>query len=81
MAGLEGQGGRAAAAAHLRLLLIRRPGRGASQPATCFVTHTSRTGHWLERRHLGDPAELLDLDMAKVVAGERPGFGEEATEP
>ncbi len=72
---------RAAAAAHLRLLLIRRPGRGASQPATCFVAHTSRTGRWLERRHLGDPAELLDLDMAKVVAGERPGFGEEATEP
>jgi hypothetical protein len=72
---------RAAAAAHLRLLLIRRPGRGASQPAACFVAHTSRAGRWLERRHLEDPAELLDLDMAKVVAGERPGFGEEATEP
>jgi hypothetical protein len=87
---------RAAAAARLRLLLIRRPGRrggpgdrqggppvdrGSSQPHTCFVAHTSRDGRWLERRRLDDPAELLELDMAKVVAGERPGFGEAATEP
>ena len=72
---------RAAEAAHLRLLLIRRPGRGASQPRTCFVAHTSRRGRWLERRRLDDPAELLELDMAKVVAGERPRFGGEATEP
>jgi hypothetical protein len=85
----------AAAAAHLRLLLIRRPGRGgpgdrrggppvdrgASQPLTCFVAHTSRGGRWLERRRLDDPAELLQLDMAAVVAGERPGFGEEVAKP
>ncbi|MGH2816239.1 MAG: sucrase ferredoxin, partial [Actinomycetota bacterium] len=87
---------RAAAAAHLRLLLIRRPGRPggpmdrregprvdreASRSSACFVAHTSRQGRWLERRRLDDPAELLELDMAKVVAGERPRFGEEATEP
>jgi Sucrase/ferredoxin-like len=86
---------RAAAAAALRLLLIRRPGRGGpgerrggppvdravSRPFTCFVAHTSRRARWLERRRLGDPAELLALDMAAVVAGERPGFGEPADEP
>ena len=72
---------RAAAAAHLRLLLIRRPGRGASQPWACFVAHTSRQDRWLERRRLDDPAELLELDMAAVVAGERPGFGEAVDEP
>jgi hypothetical protein len=72
---------RAAEAAHLRLLLIRRPGRGASLPHQCFVAHTSRAGRWLERRRLDDPAELLELDMAAVVAGERPGFGEAVTEP
>jgi hypothetical protein len=72
---------RAATAAHLRLLLIRRPGRGASEPHTCFVVHTSRRHRWLERRRVDDPAELLELDMAGVVAGERPGFGEEVTEP
>jgi hypothetical protein len=86
---------RAAEAAHLRLLLIRRPGRGgpgdrrsgppvnrgASLPHECFVAHTSRAGRWLERRRLDDPAELLELDMAAVVAGERPRFGEAVDEP
>jgi hypothetical protein len=72
---------RAAAAAHLRLLLIRRPGRGASRPFTCFVAHTSRRDRWLERRHLDDPAELLRLDMAGVVAGELSAFGDPVTEP
>jgi hypothetical protein len=72
---------RAATAAHLRLLLIRRPGRGASKPHECFVAHTGPGGRWLERRRLDDPAELLELDMAAVVAGERPGFGEPVTEP
>jgi hypothetical protein len=72
---------RRAADAHLRLLLIRRPGRGTGRPHACFVAHTSRAGRWLERRQLDDPAELLELDMAKVVAGERPGFGEAATDP
>ena len=78
---LAGELFRAADAAHLRLLLIRRPGRGASQPSTCFVAHTSRRDRWLERRRLDDPAELLALDMAAVVAGERPGFGDEVAEP
>ena len=74
---------RAATAAHLRLLLIRRPGRAnpADRPRTCFVAHTSRRDRWLERRLLDDPAELLGLDMAKVVAGERPGFGEPVADP
>jgi hypothetical protein len=73
---------RKAAAAGLRLLLIRRPGRrGPGEPSACFVAHTSRRDRWLERRRLDDPAELLELDMAQVVAGERPGFGEEATGP
>jgi Sucrase/ferredoxin-like len=86
----------AADAAHVRLLLIRRPGRrggpgdrrggppvdqAAGQPYACFVAHTSRQDRWLERRHLEDPAELLALDMAAVVAGRRPGFGEEVAEP
>jgi Sucrase/ferredoxin-like len=93
---------RAAEAARLRLLLIRRSGRrggppvgrggpgdrrggppvgrGAGQPTTCFLAHTSRRDRWLERRRLDDPAELLELDMAKVTAGERPGFGEPVSE-
>jgi hypothetical protein len=87
---------RAAEAASVRLLLIRRSGRrrgpgdrrggppvdqGAGQPTTCFLAHTSRRDRWLERRRLDDPAELLELDMAKVTAGERPGFGDPVSEP
>jgi hypothetical protein len=72
---------RAAEAAHARLLLIRRPGRGASRPRACFVVHTGRRDRWAEGQRLDDPAELLDLDMAKVVAGERPGFGKPLAEP
>jgi hypothetical protein len=72
---------RAASTAHVRLLLIRRPGRAAARPTTCFVAHTSRRDRWLERRRLDDPAELLGLEWAKVAAGERPGFGDPATEP
>ena len=72
---------RKAADAHLRLLLIVAALAEDRRPHACFVAHTSRAGRWLERRQLGDPAELLELDMAKVVAGERPGFGEAATDP
>ena len=76
---------RAAEAARVRLLLIRRSGRrsraGRSQSTTCFLAHTSRRDRWLERRRLDDPAELLELDMAKVTAGERPGFGDPVGEP
>ena len=80
---LAGALDRKARDAHLRLLLIRRPGRPTQggRASTCFVAHTSRQDRWLERRHLEDPAELLALDMAAVVAGRRPGFGEEVDEP
>jgi Sucrase/ferredoxin-like len=60
---------------HARLLLIRRPGRGDGGGGRCFVAHTGRRDRWVEGRVLDDPAELLDLDFGKVVAGERPGFG------
>ncbi len=73
---------RAAEAARVRLLLIRRSGRRRpGQSITCFLAHTSRRDRWLERRRLDDPAELLELDMAKVTAGERPGFGDPVGEP
>jgi hypothetical protein len=73
---------RAAEAARVRLLLIRRSGRRRpGQSTTCFLAHTSRRDRWLERRLVDDPAELLELDMAKVTAGERPGFGDPVSEP
>jgi Sucrase/ferredoxin-like len=67
--------------AHARLLLIRRAGRGDGGRGRCFVAHTGPHDRWAEGRVLNDPAELLGLDFGKVVAGERPGFGEPVTGP
>ena len=78
---LAGALDRRARDAHARLLLIRRPGRGDGGRGRCFVAHTGRRDRWVERRVLDDPAELLDLDLGKVVAGERPGFGEPVALP
>ena len=78
---LAGALDRHARAANARLLLIRRPGRGASRPGRCFVAHSGRRDRWVEGRVLDDPAELLDLDLNKVIAGERPGFGEPVALP
>jgi hypothetical protein len=72
---------RHARAARARLLLIRRPGRGGDGPRRSFVAHTGRRHRWLEAAVLDDPAKLLDLDLAGVVAGERPGFGESVALP
>jgi hypothetical protein len=72
---LAGALDRHARAARARLLLIRRPGRGANGPRRCFLAHTGRQDRWVEATVLDDPAKLLDLDLGKVVAGERPGFG------
>jgi hypothetical protein len=72
---------RRAREARARLLLIRRPGRGDGGSGRCFVAHSGRRVRWVEGRVLDDPAELLDLDLGKVVAGERPGFGEPVARP
>jgi hypothetical protein len=72
---------RHADAAGARLLLIRRPGRGDGGRRRCFIAHSGRRDPWAEGRVLDDPAELLDLDLGRVVAGERPGFGEPVALP
>jgi hypothetical protein len=72
---------RHADAAGARLLLIRRPGRGDGGKRRCFIAHSGRRDPWAEGRVLDDPAELLDLDLGRVVAGERPGFGEPVALP
>ena len=72
---------RHADAAGARLLLIRRAGRGDGGKGRCFIAHSGRRDPWAEGRVLDDPAELLDLDLGKVVAGQRPGFGEPVALP
>jgi hypothetical protein len=78
---LAGALDRHARAARVRLLLIRRSGRGDGGKGRCFVAHTGPLDHWVEGRVVDDPAELLDLDLDQVVAGRRPGFGEPVAGP
>jgi hypothetical protein len=52
--------------AGVKVHLIRRGSRRAALPRrSCFLADTRRTGPWLERHELGDPAEVLDLDLSE----------------
>jgi Sucrase/ferredoxin-like len=59
----------------LRVLLVRRHGRGASTVhRSCFVAYTGPGEPWLEHVRLDDPRRVLDLDLEGVVRGVRPGL-------
>ena len=61
---------RRAAEAGVRVLLIRRPGRRASdKKATVFAAHAHPFRPWLERETVSDLAEVLDLDFHALRAG------------
>ncbi len=65
-----------ARAHHVRVQLIRRPGR-RRHPTPPIQVYTAWSGEdpWLEGRELAGPAELGGLDLRAVVAGVRPEFG------
>jgi hypothetical protein len=50
--------------AGVKVHLIRRSARRAALPRrSCFLADTGRHGPWVQRYELGDPAEVLDLDL------------------
>lgn len=56
-----------------RLLLVRRPG-GVERPTrACFLARTDARDWWVERFDVEDAEALLDLDMAPLAEGRRPG--------
>jgi len=59
----------------VRVQLIRRPRRRRATPPVQVYAGWSGAAAWLEGRELADPAELGELDLAAVAAGQRPGFG------
>ncbi|WGL52290.1 sucrase ferredoxin [Nocardioides sp. BP30] len=70
-----------AQAAGVRLLLIRRPGRtpttaGEPERSTrrIFAVHARAPYSWTETARLGDPREVLDLDLAALRAGRSLGL-------
>jgi hypothetical protein len=68
-----------AAAAHVGVLLIRKPGRRRepkSQIPRVLIATTLPDVSGLERVVLDRPEELLDLDLDALAAGVLPGWGE-----
>ena len=59
----------------VRVQLIRRPRRRRATPPVQVYAGWSGAAAWLEGRELADPAELGELDLEAVAAGQRPGFG------
>jgi hypothetical protein len=74
---------RAAQAADVRIVLIRRPGRSApsDRGQRVLLAYTHPKGQWAEMRDVTDLRSLRDLDLAAVAAGERQGFGEDVSHP
>lgn len=67
--------GRAASAAGVRPLLVRRPDRQPHQDGIrVFAAHAHPSRPWLESTVLADPHTLLDLDLAALGAGRSPGL-------
>lgn len=66
---------RAAAAAKVRPLLVRRPDRRRHQDGLRIFAAWAHPGRpWLETTVLADPHTLLDLDLAALGAGRSPGL-------
>lgn len=72
-------------ASGVRVQLIRSPGRhpdtGGAAPRRVYLADTRPGIGWLRRLRLHDPAELLDLDLDRLAAGEHDGTGEPLEEP
>ncbi|TDP91130.1 sucrase ferredoxin [Labedaea rhizosphaerae] len=69
----------------VRIAMIRRPGRHADRhvpaPHTILLAHTAPGQSWLEHTVCDEPKQLLDLDLAALGRGQRPGFGEVTSDP
>jgi hypothetical protein len=69
----------AATAANVRPQLIRAPGRhpdAGTGPRQVLVAYTGPGSSWLLEGKVDRPERILDLDFAKVAAGERPEWSE-----
>lgn len=71
----------AASALGVRPQLVRRVRDRRGAGSTVMVASCREQDRWLERRVLGDLAQLAELDVTALAAGRRPGFGVEVREP
>ncbi|TSE02067.1 sucrase ferredoxin [Skermania sp. ID1734] len=71
--------GRRTAAADVRLMVIRRPGR-ATGGHTVLLANSRPDTTWCERLEIDDYPELLDLDLT-AISGAAPGIGTTVEDP
>lgn len=62
-----------------RVVLIRRSGRYEAVGRHCYLSYTGPQGAWMEHAKLDHPADLLDVDLAPLAAGEPVGLGRPET--
>ncbi|MCI2416246.1 sucrase ferredoxin [Saccharopolyspora sp. K220] len=69
----------------VRVQLIRHPGRHADTAndprRRVFLAHTEPGTSWLRETTVTDPADLLDLDFARLAAGHHDDRGHPVTDP
>lgn len=61
----------------LRVLLLRRVRRSATQASSsrqCFLARTGPGENWIEHTVLDDPADVLDLELTEFAHGNTPGL-------
>lgn len=73
-AGLGAELLRRCRASRVRPLLIRRIAGGASDGLSSFAIRSGPQPPWIERTRLASSADALDLDLAALGRGERPGL-------
>lgn len=59
----------------VRVVLVRRPRSRAVTRPTCFVASTHPAGPWVRRFEIDTYDDLLMVDVAAAVSGERPEAG------
>ncbi|BBG01985.1 MULTISPECIES: sucrase ferredoxin [Pseudonocardia] len=70
------------AAAGVRVVLVREPGRSrAGGPFRVQLAHSGRGGPWLEELRVSGLDELVDLDPAVTLSPEPPGLGRRVDRP
>jgi hypothetical protein len=66
--------------AGVKALLVKPPGRTETGRRS-FLGFAGQGRAFLEEIELGDPRELLDIDLEFLARGERPGLGREVSRP
>jgi hypothetical protein len=65
----------------VRVLLVRRPGwRKPGETQRVYIAHSGRRHRWIEQLDVEHPRQILELDMARVLADEAPGLGDPGPE-